>query len=133
MSGAEKEQGFALAVKYPTEGQPVELSGIPSGTEALRITFQPDARAAQIVSIVKPPAAELSSGTTSFTPEHAGIMRVEAVSGCKATECTDSLASLEASVTFDGVPTSGLVICLVAACLLFGGSAWALRLILRSE
>ena len=118
-----------LAEDFPTAHQAVQLEDIPDGTAYIEVTFQPDARAAQVVERV-----ELEDGATAiaFTPSRAGIMRVDAKGQCKGERC-ETIASVEASVKFDSVPVSGLVIFIVAAALLFGGAAMSLRTLMQSD
>jgi len=105
---------------FPVVGKATTIH-VPDGVEALEVTYQPDA---PIATMERVPV----SGTEAvWTPAKPGIAKIQVVQPDGKGE------AIERSVKFDGVPVSGVVICLVAATVLIGGAAWATRMLLHLD
>jgi hypothetical protein len=118
-----------VGIKFPVVGHKVVIENVPQAASELRITYQPDAPIADVATIeihtedrvTKPVSKE-------WTPAKPGIAKVEAVAADGTV-----VGSFERSIKFDGSPGSGVGIFVLAAVVLFGGSAMSLRLLLRHD
>jgi len=106
---------------FPIAGKAITIRGIPEGTEALKVTYQPDAPVASVERV------PVSGTEAAWTPAKPGIAKIQVV------QADGKGAAIERSIKFDGVPVSGVVICLVAATVLVGGAAWATRMLLHID
>jgi hypothetical protein len=117
------------AIDFPVAGQKVIVHRVPGEAVALQVTYQPDAPIAEVQRL------ELSTGQpgqvreqVEWTPSKPGIAKIEAVAADGSV-----VAGFERSVKFDGTPDAGVGIFVMAAVVLFGGSALSLRLLLRND
>lgn len=97
-------------------GQPTTLSfGAPADTVV--VTYRPGSRTSSVDTL-----AAAGASTVSWTPRAAGLVQV----GAAGTRTT-------LSVRFARTPLSGLFVMLGAGLVLFGGAAFALRLLMRED
>ncbi|MBZ0272539.1 hypothetical protein K8I61_10920 [bacterium] len=118
---------LAVSPEFPLEheGATVTLSGeIPDGLE-LRVTYRPNSVTQRTVA-----AGLFVDGRATFIAEKPGITLVEAApAGADA----KAVASANVAVRFARFPISGALIFLFAGAVLFGGSIYAVRLVMKEE
>jgi hypothetical protein len=120
-----------LDTSFPSSGRPTRIilvddRGAPVPDADVTATYRPGSRVSRTDDLGRTG----SEGVIEWTPRKAGIVTLRAVwSGEDGTERT---ASINASVRFDPVPVSGLVVLTVAGILLLGGSIERISALLRS-
>jgi len=97
----------------PTKGEVVAVTVVPP-TDSLRLVYRPNSAVARVEWVV----SDQSDGRFQWTPSDAGVVAMAA-----------GEQSRNVSVRFAGVSTSGIVVMLLAFCLLFGGAFFAFRLL----
>ena len=106
---------------FPVAGQETTIR-LEGTTDRLRFTYQPESPVAEVIEV--PTHGQL---LFRWKPKKAGIVMVEAYHG-------DTAAGVaKVSVKFDGIPITGLVICLLAGTILFGGAYLFLRALLVGD
>lgn len=101
--------------EIPVRDQPVTVTFEAPADEA-RVIYRPGSVAADTVVLAT------SGAEVTFSPEQAGVVRVEA--GDEA---------LPLSVRFPSAPLSGLFVMIGAGMILFGGAAFAMRALLSGD
>lgn len=119
----EPKATITLRDAYPVRGVSTGITVTGLVPRRLTITYQPGAPIATITEVAVSPRQE----TIAWTPERAGIVRIEAFAA------DGTSVAKNVSVTFDGVPGGGVLIALVAGMLLFGGAGFSLRGLLNQE
>ncbi|RPJ41150.1 MAG: hypothetical protein EHM19_12475 [Candidatus Latescibacterota bacterium] len=116
---------IALDSANPIEGRPgaVRIDGAEGRVE-LEVTYRPGSR----TETTEKAGAFGGDGVLTWTPAHAGITRLAAVDSAGA-----EIASRNVAVRFRSPPLLGVLICLSAGALLFGGAALAMRWALEEE
>jgi len=99
-----------LASQYPVVGQPTTIQ-LDAPSKEVTITYQPGAPIAK--TQVLETGGQLQ---VQWTPERPGVASVAADGG-----------SQNVSIKFDGTPGLGVVIFIIAGCVLFGGAAICLK------
>jgi hypothetical protein len=106
---------------YPLRGEPARVTvrgddGAPLAGAVVETLYRPNSQTTHAAWLAPTDAA----GTTTWTPEDAGIVALIAHQGAADGPV---LASLDVTVRFGGFPASGLAVMIVAGLILFGGAA----------
>lgn len=107
-----------LSTETPTEGERITVK-VEKPAKELVVTYRPNSAVTHRDTFRLNPAAKVFE----WTPDRAGIVALS----------VPEQGSMNISVRFQGVSTSGIAVMLVAGSLLFGGAAFAFRLLFRDE
>jgi len=107
-----------LSTEKPTEGEPITIT-LEKPAEMLVVTYRPNSAVTHRDTFRMQPAANIFE----WTPDRAGIVALS----------VPEQGGKNVSVRFQGVSTSGIAVMIVAAALLFGGAAFAFRLLFKDE
>ena len=119
---------LALLLAAPlAAAQPTFSPDVPVRGEPVTVTFEAPADQARVIYRPGSVAADTvvlptSGAEVTFSPEQAGVVRVEAGD-----------VSIPLSVRFPSAPLSGLFVMIGAGLILFGGAAFAMRALLASD
>ena len=106
-----------LSPATPAVGESVTVTLAEPAT-SLEVTYRPSSNVVEHVVL----HADSPSTTFTWQPDHAGIVSLKAGSEQKSI-----------SIRFDRFPVLGLLILLVAGTILFGGAAYAFRVLFRTS
>ena len=106
-----------LSEEQPVQGQPVTVT-LAQDDSMLIITYRPNS------SVARTDTLHAGRPVTAFrwTPRKAGVVSL-----------STSTASRNVSVRFRGLSVTGILVMAVAATLLFGGAAFAFRILFKDE
>lgn len=107
-----------LSTEKPTEGEPITIT-LEKPAEMLVVTYRPNSAVTHRDTFRMQPAANVFE----WTPDRAGIVALS----------VPEQGGKNISVQFQGLSTSGIAVMIVAASLLFGGAAFAFRLLFKDE
>ena len=108
---------ISLSKEQPTQGETVDITlGQPE--RLLVVTYRPNSSVARRDTL----RSEQPATTFRWTPRKAGIVSL-----------SSSNASRNVSVRFKGFSGTGIIVMGIAATLLFGGAAFAFRLLFKDE
>ena len=111
---------------FPVEGQALRVRSTKGQQAAtLRVTYRPGSKVAETVDVANP-----EHGVFSWMPTLPGLAKLEVLPADKSAK---PLESRTVSVRFAQTSVLGLVIMIFAACLLFGGAAFSIRVLMRSS
>jgi len=116
-SGATLEAQIDLSTEKPIEGEPVTVTLAEPAKEVI-VTYRPNSQVIDRDTL----RAEAASTTFTWTPATAGVVALKAGS-----------ASRNVSVRFAGISESGIATMMIAGIILFGGAAFAFRLLFKDE
>lgn len=105
-----------LSNDTPAVGEEITIT-VAEPVSEWKATYRPNSGVVEEV----PATLATPSKTFTWTPDRAGIVQLSAGS-----------VSRNVSVRFSGFPLLGLLIMLIAAGVLFGGAAFAFRMLLRT-
>jgi len=107
-----------LSTETPTEGEPITVT-LEKPAEVLLVTYRPNSAVTHRDTFRIQPAASV----LEWTPDRAGIVALR----------VPEQGSKNVSVRFQGLSTSGIAVMAIAGALLFGGAAFAFRLLFKDE
>ena len=108
---------ISLSEKQPTQGEAVDIT-LEQPERLLVVTYRPNSSVAMRDTL----RAEQPTTVFRWTPRKPGIVSL-----------SSSAASRNVSVRFKGLSGSGIIVMGIAATLLFGGAAFAFRLLFKDE
>ena len=103
---------IAVLDPTPTVGKQTWIQ-LSEPVQEVRVTYQPDAPVARTFVLTT-----AGRKRVPWTPQRAGVVTIQAKETKK-----------DLSVHFDGVPVSGVVVCVFAGLILFGGSLKSLYML----
>ncbi|MCB0581293.1 MAG: hypothetical protein KDD10_18525 [Phaeodactylibacter sp.] len=106
-----------LSDEQPTQGEAVTIN-LEKPESMLVVTYRPNSSVARRDTL----RAAQPAAAFQWTPRKAGVVSLSTAS-----------ASRNVSVRFQGLSASGLLVMIVAGTLLFGGAAFAFRVLFRDE
>lgn len=106
-----------LSTDQPKAGEEVSIT-LGQAETTIAIAYRPNS------SVIRRDTLRSETPQTSFswTPEQAGVVSLSTVN-----------ASRNVSVRFQGFPWQGLIVMLLAGCILFGGAIYAFRVLFKDE
>jgi hypothetical protein len=107
-----------LSTETPTEGEPITVT-LDKPAEVLLVTYRPNSAVTHRDTFRIQPAASVFE----WTPDRAGIVALR----------VPEQGSKNVSVRFQGLSASGIAVMAIAGALLFGGAAFAFRLLFKDE
>lgn len=108
---------ISLSDKQPVQGEPVTITLAQPASELI-VTYRPNSSVARMDTL----RAEQPATAFLWTPRKAGVVSLSTA--------TDSR---NVSVRFQGLSGSGILVMIVAGTLLFGGAAFAFRILFKDE
>lgn len=107
-----------LSTEKPTEGEPITIT-LEKPAEMLVVTYRPNSAVTHRDTFRIAPATRIFE----WTPDRAGIVALT----------VPDQGSKNISVRFQGLSISGIAVMIIAGALLFGGAAFAFRLLFKDE
>jgi len=107
-----------LSTATPEEGQTVKIN-LEQPDSMVIITYRPNSAVTTRDTLKATPLAS----SFEWTPQSAGIANLS----------TTNQGSLNVSIRFRGLSVSGIAVMIIAGGLLFGGAAFAFRLLFKDE
>ncbi len=106
---------ITVASPVVTVGEATEIH-VSESVDEIRIVSHPEAVVKKSETVFLP---EAGATMVQWVPNYAGVVSIEAGGAKKAV-----------SVRYRGIPIAGLIVCLIAAGILFGGAIMSLRRLL---
>ena len=108
---------FTLSDDTPVQGEPVTIE-LMEPAAMLILVYRPRSSVAERDTL----RADAPTTTFQWVPEEAGVVSIVTPAGTK-----------NVSVRYPGLSTSGLIVMVIAGGLLFGGAAFAFRLLFQED
>lgn len=105
----------AEAPRFPVQGQPVRVT-LEEPTEFVRVVWRPNSAIPDTVSL------DPEGDSFLWTPTRAGVATVLTSNGAQ-----------NVSVRYDSFPGSGILVLVLAGCILFGGAGFAMGKLLADD
>ena len=108
-----------LEARNPVMGEPISLTVIPDDSAAAGWTVTANYFPNSVVEEAEEIGMTDSAGRVEWTPQHAGIVSLNAARG-------DDTAKRAVGVAFSSLPGGAVLVFIIAGTILLGGAGWSL-------